>query len=132
MARTRAAAGSRGGVKEFRGRSLQIPGLYARLLEHKREVESTPDPQWRYSEAGQRGEPCPAEHLRKSLSRTALEAGDPVQLPGWCFHAGSLGSREEAIPGFAEKRHQLQDRSIADGWLVYSDDTLVPWKRAGR
>lgn len=134
MARTRNTGGNAGGLRELRGRSFKIPGLYQRLLEHEREVELTPDPRWRYSAAyaAEKGGECPPKFLRHSRCIRALEAGEPVQLPGWTRHAGhrffpQLGA---AIPGLNEKCTELrgQDRLIG-GFLVYADDTLVPTRR---
>jgi hypothetical protein len=68
----------------------------------------------------------------QSSDRAALEAGEPVQLPGWCSHAGSkfFPDLGPAIPGLKEKIRELkgQESSIA-GWMVHSDDVVVPFRR---
>lgn len=67
------------------GRGAVVPGLYAALLEWERQSfeRSRVDPRWRYTEAGQRGEPALESWLRPRSARLdALEAGKPVALQG--------------------------------------------------
>lgn len=90
-----ARGGSISRYRELPSIGFHVPGLYARLLEYAREHERTPDPRWKYTEAGKRGEPCPDKYLWKSRSGRstveAMEAGKPTQLPGWTVHVGDPG-----------------------------------------
>ncbi len=118
MARIRrgSAPGRRGGIT--------VPGIYGRLLERERENAGRPDPRWLHTEAGLRGEPCPDEFRSKSDLLDALEAGEPVEVPSW-----RLGGHSEPDERLRLTHHR--DRSIV-GWLVHSDDVVVPVRKAGR
>lgn len=116
------------------GPGIRVPGLYARIFEHERVTE--PDPRWRFTEAGRRGDPCPPGYgqPRNSLILHALEAGDPVPLPGWCRHLGRAEFPDlgDALPGLAEAIDGLQGQH--GKWVVlvvHSDDLVVPVRRPG-
>nr|WP_158014749.1 hypothetical protein [Mycobacterium basiliense]VDM86494.1 hypothetical protein MB901379_00011 [Mycobacterium basiliense] len=109
------------------GPGVCVPGLYARIREHERVPD--PDPRWRYTAAGQRGEPCPDEWLVRSKLLPALERGEPVKLPGWCHHLGRPGFADlgEALPGLAQTIRGMQGEH--GKWVLliaHADDTLVP------
>lgn len=134
MARVRRRGGA--GAKPRGGSSVEVPGLYARLLEHERQVVQTPDPRWKYTDSGRLGERCPPRYLRKSLILAALERGERVRLPGWTWHAGdpTFAQLGPAIPGLRERcgEWESRDGSIV-GWFCYADDTLIPYRgRRGR
>lgn len=66
-------------------RHRHVDGLYAALLERERDchARNPVDPRWRYTEAGQRGEPPPDRWLTpRPPLLDDLEAGRPVRLQG--------------------------------------------------
>jgi hypothetical protein len=109
-----------GAPSSARRGGIQVPGIYGRLLQQ--EQNPRPDPRRKRTADGQTVEPCPEHLLPRSRTLQALEAGEPVDLPGW-----RLGGHSE--PDERIRRLQRQDRSIV-GWLVYADDTVVPQRNA--
>jgi hypothetical protein len=125
----RGSAGGRGA--HHLGPGVRVPGLYARIVEHQR--VPVPDPRWKWTEAGKRGEPCPDHLLRHDGKLSpALERGEPVQLPGWCHHLGSPSFPDlgDAVPALAEAIAGMQAEH--GKWvvlMVHSDDMVVPVRR---
>lgn len=119
MPRSRRQLGA-GSTSSQRG-GIKVPGVYAQLLKQERERDNRADPRWRRTEAGRRGEPCPPEWRQKSQLLSALEAGEPVEVP-----THRLGGR--TVPDERLRRAPHEDRSIVR-WRVNADDVVVPLRR---
>lgn len=105
------------------GSEIRIPGLYSALFERERERDGSPDPRWKYSDRGRRGDPPPPEWIQRSPLLADLESGEPVELPRY-----QLGGQTDS--GGQLRRLLHADRRIV-GWMVYSDDTVVPIREGG-
>lgn len=104
-------------------RQRVVPGLYAALLERERDHHdrNRVDPRYRFTEAGQRGEPPPEKWLTpRPALLDDLEASRPVRLQGRQLRGRSL-------PDARLRRDQAFD------WFeVHSDDTVHRCDRSER
>jgi hypothetical protein len=103
------------GVRRAEG--YRLPGAYQTLLAKERERASRPDPRWRLTSAGLRGEPAPPERMERSQYLADLEAGRPVTVPRWMIGGHSIPAPKDVA--------LFRDRTITR-FTVHPDDTIAP------
>lgn len=128
-ARPKRSADRRGGLK--------IAGAFGLLLEQERVYGGEPDPRWAYTEACRRGDLYPASRRGPADLLPDLESGSPVQV--YWGRLENLLREAGELTGLVVSHSQPQQRVnefFWDAWrnrsslLVYSDDVVVPVRRA--